>query len=249
MLVAEPRKRRRDRHLAAQCRQKEDERNLDARRRGKQRNLVPAPRGTTRRAQVAWRNILFTKDTTREYRESRQEIGRSPQRDDLLCRNGTAQGNSHRKKPHLGQDWARNPKITGAQEKTVDTPGRQNWIGGLERRISRRVTEYKKLDIVEGSTPSKTKKKSTRQSKSRIRGSTDHCRIFVPTGVSENTRERMWKENCRGCRQSGLTGTLSGSRSGRAGFKDGADVGYSAGHHEGRGTRESGGPYGRTMYC
>jgi hypothetical protein len=36
--------------------------------------------------------------------------------------------------------------------------------------------------------------------------------------------EQMWKKNCRGCRDSGLTGTLLGSRSGRAGFKDGAEV-------------------------
>jgi hypothetical protein len=56
MPVGEPRKRRRDqRHLVAQRRQKEEERDLDARRRVKQWNLVAARRGTTRRAKVARR--------------------------------------------------------------------------------------------------------------------------------------------------------------------------------------------------
>jgi hypothetical protein len=59
MPVAELRKRRQDRqHLAAQGRQKEGQRNLDAGRLGKQRNLFAARRGTTRRAQVARRNDI-----------------------------------------------------------------------------------------------------------------------------------------------------------------------------------------------
>jgi hypothetical protein len=40
----------------------------------------------------------------------------------------------------------------------LQTPRRQKWIKGLKRRILRRVTEYQKLDLVEGSTPSETKK-------------------------------------------------------------------------------------------
>jgi hypothetical protein len=71
--IGEPRKRRRDRHLAAGRRQKEDQ-NLDAgrRRKGKERiqsndgyrkNLVAALRGTTRRVQVARHNFLSTRET------------------------------------------------------------------------------------------------------------------------------------------------------------------------------------------
>jgi hypothetical protein len=71
MSVGEPGKRRRDRHLAAGRRQKEDEPNLDARRRRKQqertqskhgcrKDLIAARRGTTCRAVVARRRILFT---------------------------------------------------------------------------------------------------------------------------------------------------------------------------------------------
>jgi hypothetical protein len=56
MPVGEPTKRRRDgRNLAAHCRQKEEGRDLDARRRGKQQDFVAAHRGTTRRAKVARR--------------------------------------------------------------------------------------------------------------------------------------------------------------------------------------------------
>jgi hypothetical protein len=67
MPAGEPRKRRRDqRHLAAVRRQKERQRNLDPRRRGKEQDLVAARRGATRRVQVARRNILSTKDTTRK---------------------------------------------------------------------------------------------------------------------------------------------------------------------------------------
>jgi hypothetical protein len=87
MPVWQPRKRRRDRrHLAAVCRQKkEQDQNLDARRRRKEqkwaqkkdgcwRNLVAARRGTTRRVQVARRNFSSTKDTTREYCGSRKGL-------------------------------------------------------------------------------------------------------------------------------------------------------------------------------
>jgi hypothetical protein len=76
----------------------------------------------------------------------------------IFCREKPAQGNRHWKKPHRGQDRERNPKITGAQEEIVDMPGRQKWIKGFMRRILRRVTEYQKLDLVEGSTPYETKK-------------------------------------------------------------------------------------------
>jgi hypothetical protein len=63
-LVAEPRKRRRDgQNLAAVHRQKKPNRDLDARRRGKQQDLVAACRGTTRRAVVARRRVLLTKET------------------------------------------------------------------------------------------------------------------------------------------------------------------------------------------
>jgi hypothetical protein len=76
MPVGEPRKRRRDgRNLAAVRRQKKEQnQNLDARRRrreqrraqrkdGCRRNWVAARRGTTRRVQMARRNILSTKET------------------------------------------------------------------------------------------------------------------------------------------------------------------------------------------
>jgi hypothetical protein len=58
--------------------------------------------------------------------------------------------------------------------------------------------------------------------------------LFRFTDYTTRLWESEWKKSCRGCWKSGPTGTLLGSRSGRAGFKDGA------GHHEGRGTRESG---------
>jgi hypothetical protein len=74
MPVGEPRKRCRDRHLAAQRRQKEGEPDLDARRHGKQQDLVAARRGTTRRAAVARRRILLTNDTTQEYCGSRKRL-------------------------------------------------------------------------------------------------------------------------------------------------------------------------------
>jgi hypothetical protein len=75
MPVGEPRKRRRDgRHLAAVRRQKEGQRNLEARRRGKEQDLVAARRGATRRAAVARYRILSTKDTTRGHRESRKKL-------------------------------------------------------------------------------------------------------------------------------------------------------------------------------
>jgi hypothetical protein len=83
----EPRKRRRDRrHLAAVRRQKKEQyQNMDAKRRRKEqkrtqkkdgcrRNLVVARRGTTRRVQVARRHFSSTKDTTREYCESRKDL-------------------------------------------------------------------------------------------------------------------------------------------------------------------------------
>jgi hypothetical protein len=40
----------------------------------------------------------------------------------------------------------------------MDTPGRQKWIEELKRWILRRVTEYQKLDLVEGSNPSEAQK-------------------------------------------------------------------------------------------
>jgi hypothetical protein len=74
MPVGEPRKRRRDQHLAAQGRQKKEEQDLDARHRGKQQDLVAVRRAMTRRAQVKRHNFLSTKDMTREYRESRKDL-------------------------------------------------------------------------------------------------------------------------------------------------------------------------------
>jgi hypothetical protein len=72
--AGEPRKRRRDRHLAAVRRQKKQNRDLDARhrRKGQERaqrkngclkNLVAARRGMTCRAVVARRRTLFTEMT------------------------------------------------------------------------------------------------------------------------------------------------------------------------------------------
>jgi hypothetical protein len=87
MPVGEPRKRRRDqRHLAAVSRQKDQDRDLDARPRRKEqkraqrkngcrRSLVAARRGTTRRAALTRRrNILSTKETSREFRGSRKKL-------------------------------------------------------------------------------------------------------------------------------------------------------------------------------
>jgi hypothetical protein len=72
MPVGEPRKRRRDqrRNLAVVRRQKKQKQNLDARRRGKQRNLVTASRAT-----VAWRKInVFRKILTNRFCELRKEV-------------------------------------------------------------------------------------------------------------------------------------------------------------------------------
>jgi hypothetical protein len=75
MPVGEPRKRHRDqRNLAAVCRQKKQDQNLDEmrhrieqrraqRKDGCRRNLVAARRGTTRCAEVARRRTLLTKET------------------------------------------------------------------------------------------------------------------------------------------------------------------------------------------
>jgi hypothetical protein len=83
MPVGEPRKRRRDgRNLAAVCRQKKKDQNLDAGRRKKgqkraqrkdgcRRNVVAARGGANHSAR---HRILSTKDTTREYRESRKKL-------------------------------------------------------------------------------------------------------------------------------------------------------------------------------
>jgi hypothetical protein len=59
-----------------------------------------------------------------------------------------------------GQSCNGNPEITNVLEEPMDMPGRQKWIEGLKRRILHHVTEYQKLDLVEGSTPSKTKKET-----------------------------------------------------------------------------------------
>jgi hypothetical protein len=62
MLVGEPRKGRRDRNLAAERRQKQQERTQN--KGGCRKNLVAAHRGTTRHAEGARRTTtLFTKET------------------------------------------------------------------------------------------------------------------------------------------------------------------------------------------
>jgi hypothetical protein len=78
MPVGEPRKKRRDRYLAAVRRQKKQDQNLEARRRGKEqgraqrrygclKNLVAARRGATRRAAGVRHRILSTKDNTLDH--------------------------------------------------------------------------------------------------------------------------------------------------------------------------------------
>jgi hypothetical protein len=52
MPVGEPRKRRRDRNLAAKCRQQQQQKRPQSKD-GCRKNLVAAHRGTTRRAEVA----------------------------------------------------------------------------------------------------------------------------------------------------------------------------------------------------
>jgi hypothetical protein len=127
MPVAEPRKRRRDRrNLAAVRRQKKKDRNLDAKRCRKEHkrtqrkngcrgNLVAARRGTTRRAAVARRrNILSTKERSREFRDSRKRLVAARRGTTRCAEAARRKINRHRNEPHQGQDWARNPKITGA---------------------------------------------------------------------------------------------------------------------------------------
>jgi hypothetical protein len=134
--------------------------------------------------------------------------------------------NRHREKPHQGQDWARNPKITGAQEETMDTPGRQNWARGLKRRILRRITEYQELDIVEGSTPSEAKKETVLEWEEPDMG--EHRPLKEFSSPLVRVRKRicggMWEKKLSRMLRIWTDGTLSGSHSGRTGFKDGADV-------------------------
>jgi hypothetical protein len=74
--VGEPGKKRRDRRLAAKRRQKEKDQNLDARRRRKGQERAQRKNGcrkTTRRAAMARRRILPTKDTNRELHKDLME--------------------------------------------------------------------------------------------------------------------------------------------------------------------------------
>jgi hypothetical protein len=65
--VGEPRKRRRDRHLPAQRRQKKEQKERTQRKNGCRKNFVAAHRGTTRRAKVARRKEnLIGKNWTRD---------------------------------------------------------------------------------------------------------------------------------------------------------------------------------------
>jgi hypothetical protein len=96
MPVGEPRNSRRDRrHPAAQRRQKKQQKRTQTKN-GRRRNLVAARRGTTRRAVVARRRrILFTKDTTREYRESRKVLAATSEEKTLRAGMAWCKGHNH----------------------------------------------------------------------------------------------------------------------------------------------------------
>jgi hypothetical protein len=108
----------------------------------------------------------------------------------------------------------------------MDTPGRQNWIKGLKRRTLRCVTEYQKLDLVEGSTPSEAEKESVGVRRAGYGGAPATQGVFVPIGETEkkSEREKKQKKTLDDGDTTGPPGTLTVNRSGRAVLKEGADV-------------------------
>jgi hypothetical protein len=123
MPVGEPRKRRRDRRqLAAQGRQKEEQ-NLDAWIRGKQRDLVAARRGTTRRVQVARRHF-YQKRTLGDIADPRRESSSSTGGYPAMQQGHGAGGTSNQKLREQPREEGGSEKIYSRARKAA----RQQWI-------------------------------------------------------------------------------------------------------------------------
>jgi hypothetical protein len=152
MPVTEPRNTRRDRHLAAQRRQKKQQKRTQSKD-GCRRNSVTARRGTTRRAQVARRRSLFTKKT-RDYRAARKDLAvarRGTTRRAKVAWQKLNQGlyeSQNKKKPSAERRSGPTAGANAAQPLSVN--GSASW--SVFRRQFETIAEHKQRSHLEKST-------------------------------------------------------------------------------------------------
>jgi hypothetical protein len=182
--------------------------------------LIIAVRKVTRRAQVARHNFLSTEETSREFRGS--------QKGPVAAHRGTTRHveAARRKEFAIGRDHTCDKIGRGTRRlralrkglwtRRVGGTGSKDSSGG-SYTTSRNI---KKWTLWRGRPPPKRKKGSGAR---RVGyGEPRLLQELAPHLCESAARKRAnVKHNCQGRRESGLTNTLSGSRSGRAGLRTG----------------------------
>jgi uncharacterized protein with PIN domain len=139
MPVGEPGKRRQDRHLAAQRRQKEQKRTQS--KNGCRKDLVAPHRGTIRHAQVARRRILLTRKTW-DYHAFRKNSA-------VACRGTTRRAKVAWQKLTEGS-YEANRREFQAQLEGVKTTAQRGSIPATGGQMTRRAKVAQRNDIAIG---------------------------------------------------------------------------------------------------